>query len=365
MLKIVNKHDFMKCIEESEAWICVGVGKKFQTFCATMDMNVLDKLKYIADNDELKHGKTARVGLNNIEIQSVESLKGVASKNIPILISVNVYNDILEQLNELGILEEVPIFCYRHIEALEYEQNIMEKEIPLDFKITTEQMIPKIIHYCWFGGKELPDEYKKYIESWRKFCPDWEIKEWNESNYDVTKNKYMLQAYQSEKWGFVPDYARLDIIYNHGGVYLDTDVELVNNIDDLLYQEGFMGFEGESYVALGLGFGAKKHHMFIKNLMEDYEDRSFILENGQMNMVASPILQTEVMKRYGLITNGEYQICMGMSVYPEKVLTGKSPVTRRIACKPYTKAIHHYAGSWLTDEQKRCNRYFEEDMKLT
>ena len=103
-------------------------------------------------------------------------------------------------------------------------------------------MIPKIIHYCWFGGAELPEKDRKCIESWKKFCPDYQIIEWNENNYDVTKNTYMYQAYQAKKWGFVPDYARLDIIYQHGGIYLDTDVELVKNLDSLLENDAFMGF---------------------------------------------------------------------------------------------------------------------------
>ena len=102
-------------------------------------------------------------------------------------------------------------------------------------------MIPKKIHYCWFGGNPLPELAIRCIESWKKYCPDYEIIRWDESNYDVTKNKYMYQAYENKRWGFVPDYARLDIIYNYGGIYLDTDVELLNSLDDLLDQKCFLG----------------------------------------------------------------------------------------------------------------------------
>ncbi|RKW32245.1 MAG: glycosyl transferase, partial [Lachnoanaerobaculum sp.] len=106
-------------------------------------------------------------------------------------------------------------------------------------------MIPKVIHYCWFGGKPLPKIARKCIQSWKRFCPDYEIVEWNEKNYDIHKNSYMEEAYLQKKWGFVPDFARLDIIYQNGGIYLDTDVELIRPLDELLYHRAYMGFEGE------------------------------------------------------------------------------------------------------------------------
>ena len=121
--------------------------------------------------------------------------------------------------------------------------------------------IPKIIHYCWVGGSPKPQSVLYCIESWKRNCPDYEIREWNETNYDFTKNKYMQQAYEAQKWGFVPDYARLDIIYEYGGIYLDTDVEMVRNFDELLSRSSFFGFEdtgeGSFFVACGLGFGAQ------------------------------------------------------------------------------------------------------------
>ena len=128
-------------------------------------------------------------------------------------------------------------------------------------------MIPKIIHYCWFGGNEIPENDKKCIESWKKYCPDYKIIRWDESNYDYKKNSYMREAYEAKKWGFVPDYARLDIIYNYGGIYLDTDVELLKSLDEILDCEGFFGFESENLVNLGLGFGAVKGNEIIRDMM--------------------------------------------------------------------------------------------------
>ena len=128
-------------------------------------------------------------------------------------------------------------------------------------------MIPKKIHYCWIGGNPLPELAIKCIESWKKYCPDYEIIEWNEKNYDFRKNQFMREAYDEKKWGFVPDYARLDIIYEHGGIYLDTDVEIIKPLDSLLKEQGFAGMEQPGIVALGLGFGAEPKLPLIKELM--------------------------------------------------------------------------------------------------
>ena len=228
----------------------------------------------------------------------------------------------------------------------------MKKEIPENLRLFKEPIIPKVIHYCWFGHNPIPDKYKVWMESWHKFCPDYEIKEWNESNYDITKNKYMMQAYENKKWGFVPDYARLDIIYTHGGIYLDTDVEIVASFDELLYQKGFAGFESEQFVALGLGFGAVKGLPIIKEMMDYYDNQEFVNEDGSLNLIASPRLQTGILMEHGLQANGEYQIIDGMTIFPEKMFCGKSVLSRMIMLKPYTRSIHYFDASWQDENSK-------------
>ena len=179
--------------------------------------------------------------------------------------------------------------------------------------------IPKIIHYCWFGKKEIPDHLKRYMESWNRICDDYEIKRWDESNYDISKNEYMRQAYISKKWGFVPDYARLDIIYQNGGIYLDTDVEVTKKFDDLLKDESFMGFNDNSDVALGLGFGAVKGNKIIKYMMEEYDIVKFINEDGSFNLKICSEYQMPVLKRMGFEDNGLFQKIDGNVLYPMEV----------------------------------------------
>ena len=180
-------------------------------------------------------------------------------------------------------------------------------------------MIPKIIHYCWVGNKSKPQSVLYCIESWKKFCPDYEIREWNESNYDFNKNVYMKQAYEAKKWGFVPDYARLDIVYQYGGIYLDTDVELIKGLDKLLNQTAFMGFEntgdGEFFVNCGHGFGAEPHHDIIRAARDLYDDVQFLKEDGTYNLVPSPNYTTQTLKKYGLIQENKDQNLPDMTVY--------------------------------------------------
>lgn len=213
--------------------------------------------------------------------------------------------------------------------------------------------IPKIIHYCWFGGAPIPEKDKACIESWRKFCPDYEIIEWNESNYDIAKNRYMKEAYEVKKWGFVPDYARLDIVYTQGGIYLDTDVEIIRNIDPLLEDEAFMGFEDGKFVALGLGFGAAKGNPHIKAMRDVYEDVSFINPDGSFNTLPIPHYTTDYLLEKGLKQNDTHQQIEGISIYPKAYFCPRDYYTGAMSLTENSYTIHHYNASWLSDKEKK------------
>jgi hypothetical protein len=162
----------------------------------------------------------------------------------------------------------------------------------------------------------------------------------------------MYEAYIAKKWGFVPDYARLDIVYEHGGVYLDTDVEIVRNIDSLLSNEGFMGFESEAFVAGGLGFGAVKKHRLIFEMRRIYDDLKFIDENGKYDITPSPVYNTQVLVKYGLKQDNSFQSIEGVSVYPTEYFCPKDNFTEKIRVTENTYSVHHYAGSWVSVRSK-------------
>ena len=216
--------------------------------------------------------------------------------------------------------------------------------------------IPKIIHYCWVGGKPKPQSVLYCIESWKRRCPDYEIREWNESNYDFTKNEYMRQAYEAKKWGFVPDYARLDIIYEYGGIYLDTDVEMLRSFDELLEQDGFMGFEntgdGEYFVNCGHGYGAVPHHEVIRTARDLYDTISFLNADGTPNLLASPHFTTQALREFGLVQENRDQQLPGMTVYASDVLCPKNFRTGKIKKTPRTVSIHHFTASWVDEKIK-------------
>ena len=212
--------------------------------------------------------------------------------------------------------------------------------------------IPKIIHYCWIGTKEKPESVQYCIESWRKFCPDYEIIEWNERNYDFTKNEYMKEAYEAKKWGFATDYARLDIIYNYGGIYLDTDVEIIKSFDDLLDEEAFIGFEdgGENlFINSGQGFGAIPYNNIIGKMKDFYEEIHFCNDDGSLNMTPSPKYTTEVLCQNGLKKENKTQKLDNIIIYNKEVLCPKNFNTGNIKITQNTHSIHHFTASWMDE----------------
>lgn len=212
-------------------------------------------------------------------------------------------------------------------------------------------MIPKKIHYCWFGGNPLPEEAKKCIESWKKFCPDYEIIEWNESNYDLNKNEYVKYTYENKKYAFLTDYVRLDIIYNEGGIYLDTDVELVKSLDDLLDAECYIGMEQVGTINTGQGFGAKKGNDFVKENKEYYEKAPFLDDNGNFKRTICVEITTNILKKYGLKKENVKQSLNGIEIYPIEYFCPKKMGTNKITITENTHSIHHFEGSWKSNNR--------------
>lgn len=228
-------------------------------------------------------------------------------------------------------------------------------------------MIPKVIHYCWFGGAPIPEEDRKCIESWKRYCPDYEIRRWDESNYDVSKNAYMAQAYQAKRWAFISDYARLDVIYQYGGIYLDTDVELLKPLDPLLEKKTFFGIEeGEKnkyMVALGLGFGSVPGRALLKEMLDLYDTLSFI-KDGKPDLTPSPKILADYLRSKGYTGANEYQDIDGAELLPTEYLCPQNYVTGKLHVTPRTYSIHWYHASWKTEEEKRQAKRYQRAAKL-
>ena len=213
-------------------------------------------------------------------------------------------------------------------------------------------MIPKLIHYCWFGRGKKSDLIEKCISGWKKLLPDYQIKEWNEDNFDIKRIQYVYEAYERKKYAFVADFARLYVLYHYGGIYLDTDVEVLKSFDDFLDLHGFAGFEDQELVSTAI-LGFEKENAFIKEWMETYRNKNFVTK-GKINIETNVRVFTNSLLCCGLLQNNQKQliekgkitICPKDYFSPLKLGTRAPQITRN------TYTIHWYEGSWLTMGQK-------------
>jgi hypothetical protein len=213
-------------------------------------------------------------------------------------------------------------------------------------------MIPKIIHYCWFGGNSLPVLAQKCIASWKKYFPGYEIKEWNETNYDVHKTPYISEAYNARKYAFVSDYVRFDILYKYGGIYFDTDVEVIKPFDSILRKGGFMGFESGCRVAAGLGMGCNAGLGIVYQILDFYSPLHFINADGSYNLHTVVEYVTEILRQNGLIEKNQIQILDGLTIYPSEYFAPKSSETGELEITINTHSIHYYDASWVPDNER-------------
>lgn len=229
-------------------------------------------------------------------------------------------------------------------------------------------MIPKIIHYCWFGGAKKPKSVKKCIKSWKRYCPNYKIVEWNESNFDVNQYSYTKGAYQAGKWAFVSDVARLHIVYNNGGIYLDTDVELIQSLDSLLAYSSFWGFEDDRHIATGLGFGAIKGDSYVKAVLDDYLHMTFV-SGGVKVFTPCTDINTRVFEKLGVKIENKTQHIGKAAFLSSEYLCPIDYATGRKRITENTISIHHYDSSWHSRRDnivkfiaQRCTRYFGENI---
>lgn len=215
--------------------------------------------------------------------------------------------------------------------------------------------IPKVIHYCWFGTGQKSSLMTRCIESWRRMMPDFEIKEWNEENFDLTVNRYAYEAYQEKKYAFVSDYARLKIIYEEGGIYLDTDVEIVRPLTKIIETNGYLAFERENRIATGLGFAAPPFNSVVKSMLDAYNDIHFVNE-GVIDNTPCPVRNSQMLEQVGFKMNNTIQTIAGITTYPISYFCPMNPDTGKISMKEETHTIHHYSYSWADSYSKKVKQ---------
>ena len=221
-------------------------------------------------------------------------------------------------------------------------------------------MIPRIIHYCWFGGNPLPILAVRCIDSWKKYFPDFEIREWNENNFDVNIVPYTQEAYAAKKYAFVSDYARFWILYKYGGLYFDTDVEVIKPMNDIIARGPFMGCENEVKdggatalsVAPGLGLGVNPGLGLYKDLLDLYGTLHFVNTDNSFNFKTVVEYTTELLVKNGLKNQNVIQQCAGVWIYPKDYFCPIDYRTNKMQLSENTRTIHHFAASWQTPLQR-------------
>lgn len=213
-------------------------------------------------------------------------------------------------------------------------------------------MIPKRIHYCWFGRNPKPKLVEECIASWKKYCRDYEIIEWNEDNFDISSAPpYVQQAYESKKWAFVTDYVRLWAMVEFGGIYMDTDVEVIKPLDRFLEHNAFSGFESETAISTGI-MACQKEFPLFEELLHEYDNISFVLEDGSLDITTNVTRITNCCNKYGFVPNGKYQVINGFALYPPDYFCPKDFRTGIINTTKNTYVIHHFNASWYSKEQQ-------------
>ena len=309
--------------------------------------NLEDRVECCVDNDRTRRNTSIKMFNRDVKIYSPEILKKY-SGNITILITISRYESAYKQVIELEGAQEfscyiIPAMC------VENYHNEGNKGV---IKTSKTPIIPKKIHYMWLGGGVIPLELEKCIESWRKYCPDYEIIRWDESNYDVHKNKFVSQAYDNQKYGFVPDYARIELLYEYGGIYLDTDVELQRNIDELLYQEAFCSVEKWQVLNFGGCSGAVQGHKSLEPFLDSWRKRELIRYDGTVDSISSGLIDTTVALHYGYKINGLNQTVNGMNIYTYDYFHPYDYMSGKLEKTSDTFSIHQFHGGWL--DNKAC-----------
>lgn len=207
-------------------------------------------------------------------------------------------------------------------------------------------MIPKVIHYCWFGRGEKPKLADKCIASWEKYCPDYEIIEWNEDNFDINCCPYVKEAYDSRRFAFVTDYVRLYAMYHFGGIYMDTDVEVTRNLDEFLVHQGFSGFESETQIPTGI-MAAEKGFPLFKHLLSYYDGRHFVGADGSLDTTTNVQIITDMLLPRGFVPNGTFQIVEGFALYPRDYFCPLDDATGILYKSSNTATIHWFNKSWI------------------
>lgn len=340
--------------------VCWGLGKVFynQVLPFLEKNSLLDNVVGYVDISEEIREKGSIDSLNSKKILSPSQFLDLY-KNTVLIISISDYRKIVEWLENNGA-DDIEWYVGKYLYCMYSDlERLSGKKPPKEYKKNGYQVIPKVINTFWFSDDSIPDSYQKCLNSWKDKCPDYDIRIWSRIDYNSGDCKYYEDAIKNKKWAFASDYARVDVISKYGGIYLDMDVEVIRNIDDLLLNDAYMGFGGIDYIECGSGFGAAPNNSIMIEICEDYKKSSFQNQDGTLDLTTAPRKYTKTLLKHGLKLNGSFQVVDNITVYPFESLTAKSFDTGQYYINENTYTVHHYNGNWLSLQSVgiRNNRY--------
>ena len=355
--------NFIRHIADKKVYI-YGLGEVYRQFAARDVYRLIHKsvAGYI---DNGKAGQEIMVFDTPCPVHSVECLRAVDGA-VVLLCSTKQLDSMYQALCEQNLPDTVECFALPLIWAVsdgKDDISVMEKILTPD---DLPERIDRKIHCFWFSGEEKPEDYQRCIDSWKRVCPDYEIMEWNAENYDCTKAPFMKQAYEKRKWAFVSDYARLDVIYRYGGIYLDMDVELLKRPDAWLKFDAFFNFGTQHDIDLGSGFGSVKENPFVGQLLALYHDRDFCDRDGTPMVweYVQPVYIRDTFKSRGVRLDGSMQLVDDMLILPRRYHTPVDDfLFDNYVQTEDTVGIHHYNAGWCSEaflQQRRVKSYWRE-----
>lgn len=348
---------------------CFGAGKELYRFFEEFRGYHLEgSIKKVVDNCREKCG-VSRINSTVVSVIHTDQMLLEIEQDDVILITTAYFIEVAEQLKQYGQLDNTEVFICSQMWEEQCDRDREKVAVPSKLYTKSEVTIPKKIHYCWFGGNPIPAELRGCMDTWKRLCPDYEIVRWDESNYDVEKDFYTKRAYQEKRWGILTDFARLEILYQYGGIYFDTDVELIQNLDELLYQPAFCSVETWGTVGTGAGCGAQAGNPVIKAML-DFRKGTFSAEaDGYCIWKASGYYDTIPLVEMGLRPDGTTQVLADgkMTVYSSEFFLPFNYISGETRCGKNTFAVHHYIGSWIgrqgVEERLRTRNNYNNFLK--
>lgn len=316
-------------------------------------------VKYIIDNDIAKQGKEFEAFGKPITVQPFEAIIG--EKNAVFLFTTGIENtmQILHQLEQMSLDDSNE--CYNMSLLLENGVDLdWLKNREIQWPKTKDYHNEKIIHCCWFSGEDKPGKYQECLESWSKYCPEYDIIEWNAHNYDFTKNPYLKEAYENRAWAFASDYVRLDVVHQYGGIYLDMDVELVRNLDELLKYKAFFCYDWGKHIDLGSAFGAVKGDEMIGMLLKVYDEIHFTQADGSQDRTPQPTRLKPYFEQMGITMDGCSSVWEDRAFLSGKYFSVVAGLDKdELRLRQETYGLHWHNAGWYTKEQMEKKKLAE------